>query len=189
MSTAESGEISSRTSLRSRIPAPLRHGVTIFLALLVIEYLVVPHLVAASKSLALLSRVNVIWLVVAVLIEGASLYVYALLTRTLLQRAAPPIGTIFRIDLATTAIAHVIPGGTAGSATLGYRLFTSYGVPGADVAFAMGTQGLGSAVVLNVMLWAALVISIPFAGVHFIYVIVALFGVIAILAFAALVYL
>lgn len=162
---------------------------TIFLALLIIEYLVVPHLVAASKSLSLLSAVNVFWLVIAVAIEGSSLFVYAVLTSTLLRESAPPIGTIFRIDLATTAIAHVIPGGTAGSATLGYRLFTSSGVPGTDVAFAMGTQGLGSAVVLNVMLWMALVISIPFAGVHFIYVIVALFGMIAILAFAALVYL
>jgi uncharacterized protein (TIRG00374 family) len=163
--------------------------VTIFVVLLIIEYLVVPHLVAASKSLALLSAVNFFWLAVAVAIEGASLYVYALLTRVLLRETAPPLGTIFRIDLATTAIAHVIPGGTAASATLGYRLFTSAGVPGADVAFAMGTQGLGSAVVLNVMLWIALVISIPFAGVHFIYVIVALFGMIAILAFAALIYL
>jgi hypothetical protein len=163
--------------------------VTIFLALLVIEYLVVPHLVAASRSLSLLSEVNVFWLAVAVAVEGASLFVYAVLTRSLLRESSLPLGTIFRIDLATTAIAHVVPGGTAGSATLGYRLFTSFGVPGTDVAFAMGTQGLGSAVVLNVMLWMALVISIPFAGVHFIYVIVALFGMIAILAFAALVYL
>jgi len=189
MSTAESTPSVSRPPWRRRIPTPLRHGVTIFLALLVIEYLVVPHLVAASKSLSLLSQVNVAYLVIAVVVEGASLYVYAILTNTLLRDAAPKIGTTFRIDLATTAIAHVIPGGTAGSATLGYRLFTSAGVTGSDAAFAMGTQGLGSAVVLNVMLWASLVISIPFAGVHFIYVIVALFGMLAILAFSALIYL
>jgi uncharacterized protein (TIRG00374 family) len=163
--------------------------VTIFLALLVIEYLVVPHLVAASKSLSLLSRVNIAYLVVAVGLEGGALFVYAILTRVLLRDDAPPIGRIFRIDLATTAISHVLPGGTAGSAGLGYRLFTAEGVPGSEVAFAMGTQGMGSAVVLNVMLWISLVISIPFAGVHFIYVIVALFGMIAILAFTALIFL
>jgi uncharacterized protein (TIRG00374 family) len=189
MSTAESASGARRPSWRRRVPTPLRHGVTIFLALLIIEYLVVPHLVAASKSLSLLSQVNVVYLAVAVIVEGLSLFVYAVLTTTLLGENAPPLGTTFRIDLATTAIAHVIPGGTAGSAGLGYRLFTSYGVTGTDAAFAMGTQGLGSAVVLNVMLWVSLVISIPFAGVHFIYVIVALFGMIAILAFAALVYL
>jgi hypothetical protein len=189
MSTAETARDAPRPSSRRRIPTPLRHGVTIFLALLIIEYLVVPHLVAASKSLSLLSEVNVAFLALAVVLEAAALFVYAILTGTLLRDAAPPIGTLFRIDLATTAVAHVIPGGTAGSASLGYRLFTSNGVTGSDAAFAMATQGMGSAVVLNVMLWIALVISIPFAGVHFIYVIVALFGMLAILAFSALVYL
>jgi len=188
MSTTDRA-LPARPPWHRRLPTPLRHGVTIFLALLVIEYLVIPHLVAASKSLALLSRVNVAYLIVAVVLEGGALFVYAVLTNTLLDEAAPPLSTTVRIDLATTAIAHVIPGGTAGSASLGYRLFTSAGVSGADAAFAMGTQGLGSAVVLNVMLWISLVISIPFAGVHFIYVIVALFGMIAILAFSALVYL
>jgi uncharacterized protein (TIRG00374 family) len=37
-------------------------------------------------------------------------------------------------------------------------------VEGSDAAFAMATQGVGSAVVLNVMLWISLFISIPLAG-------------------------
>lgn len=189
MSTAETAPPSRRPSRLRQIPAPLRHGVTIFLALLVVEYLVVPHLVAASKSLSLLTHVNIVYLAVAVILEAGALFVYAILTGVLLRDAAPPMGKIVRIDLATTAISHVLPGGTAGSAGLGYRLFTAEGVSGSDVAFAMGTQGMGSAVVLNVMLWISLVISIPFAGVHFIYVIVALFGMLAILAFSALIFL
>ena len=52
----------------------------------------------------------------------------------------------------------------------------------------MATQGLGSAVVLNVLLWVSLVVSIPFAGVHAIYATVAVVGMIAILAVAALVF-
>jgi uncharacterized protein (TIRG00374 family) len=52
----------------------------------------------------------------------------------------------------------------------------------------MATQGMGSAVVLNIMLWLALLISIPLAGVHRIYIIVALIGMLAILSMAALVY-
>jgi uncharacterized protein (TIRG00374 family) len=177
------------SSWRHRIPPPLRHGLTIFLALLVIEYLVVPHLVAASRSLALLSQVNVGFVVLAVLCEAGALFVYAVLTRALLGEGSPSMGTLFRIDLATSAIAHVVPGGTAASASLGYRLFTSVGVSGSDATFAMATQGLGSAVILNLMLWVALVISIPLAGVHVIYVIVALFGMIAIIAIGALAYL
>jgi len=72
--------------------------------------------------------------------------------------------------------AHVVPGGSAASATLGYRLFTKLGIDGRAAGFAMATQGLGSAVVLNVLLWVSLVVSIPFAGVHAIYATVAVVG-------------
>jgi uncharacterized protein (TIRG00374 family) len=100
----------------------------------------------------------------------------------------PKIGVVFRIDLATTAVSHVLPGGTVGSAGLGYRLMTQRGVLGRDTAFAMATQGLGSAVVLNLMLWISLVISIPLAGAHAVYLAVALVGMLAMLAVGALVY-
>ncbi len=166
----------------------IRRGVLIFAALLILEYLVVPRLVVASKSLSLLSHINLIWLLGGVGLEGMALFCYALLSRTVLPRNAPNLNTIFRIDLATTAVAHVVPGGTAGSAGLGYRLFTSYGMSGTEVGFAMATQGMGSAVVLNMMLWVSLLISIPLAGVHRIYIIVALIGLLAILAISALVY-
>lgn len=166
----------------------IRRGVLIFAVLLILEYLVIPRLIVASKSLSLLSHISVIWLIFGVALEGMALLCYALLSRTVLPRNAPNLNTIFRIDLATTAVAHVVPGGTAGSAGLGYRLFTSYGMSGTEVGFAMATQGMGSAVVLNIMLWLALLISIPLAGVHRIYIIVALVGVLAILAISALVY-
>lgn len=188
------GQMASDTpNVTSRRWAPfsshrVRRGVLIFAALLIIEYLVIPRLIVASKSLSLLSHINIFWLITGVILEGLALFFYALLSRTVLPRNAPSLGTIFRIDLATTAVAHVVPGGTAGSAGLGYRLFTSYGMSGTEVAFAMATQGMGSAVVLNIMLWLSLLISIPLAGVHRIYIIVALIGMLAILAVAALVY-
>lgn len=40
-----------------------------------------------------------------------------------------------RIVLSTTGIAHVIPGGAAGGAGLGYRLLTLNGVDGSDPGF------------------------------------------------------
>ena len=52
--------------LRTWLPflvKPLRRGVVIFILLLVIEYLVVPELVGASKDLYLLGQVNPLWLV------------------------------------------------------------------------------------------------------------------------------
>lgn len=178
----------ARASWRSRIPAPLRHGILLFLVVLVIEYLVVPELIGASHNLKLLGRLHIGWLIAGIAFEAASLFGYAMLTYTLLPRHRPSISRLLRIDLSTTAVGHLVPGGSAASAGLGYRLLTSEGVTGADAGFTMATQGMGSAVVLNVMLWLALVISIPFAGFHPIYIVVALLGMIALLAFAALIY-
>ena len=46
-----------------------------------------------------------------------------------------------------------MPGGSAAGSALGYRLMTLSGVQGPDAGFALATAGLGSAVVLNVILW------------------------------------
>jgi hypothetical protein len=94
---------------------------------------------------------------------------------------------VLRIDLSTLAVSHVIPGGTAGGTGLGYRLLTSSGVSGPDAGFALATQGIGSAVVLNAMLWMALVISIPLHGFNSAYVTVAVVGAVLLAALAILV--
>src|ERR1039458_10742536 len=85
----EEQETTPARSWRSRVPGPLRHGLTIFLALLVIEYLVIPKFVAASHAVALITHSDVVFLVVAFVLEAASLFAYALLTRVLLPPDAP----------------------------------------------------------------------------------------------------
>ena len=167
---------------------PLRRGIVIFALLLIVEYLVVPELVGASKDLYLLGRVNAFWLTGGVILEFASLFCYGLLTQALLPPGAhnPGLSVLFRIDLAAAAVAHVIPAGTLGSAGLGYKLFTDAGIKGRDAAVMMATKGLGSTVVLNVLLWLSLVISIPLAGFHPIYVTVAVTGAVILAAVAAL---
>jgi uncharacterized protein (TIRG00374 family) len=167
---------------------PLGRGIVIFVMVLVIEYLVVPELVGASKDLYLLGRVNPAWLATGVALEGASLFCYGLLTRALLPPGSvnPGLSRLFRIDLAAAAIAHVIPAGTVGSAGIGYRLFTAEGINGHDAAVMMATKGLGSTVMLNVLLWLALVISIPLAGFHPVYVTVAVTGAVVMLAIVTL---
>ena len=178
----------SPRSWRSIVPKWLRHGLLVFLVLLVVEYLVIPELVGASKNLHLLSKLNIGWLVAGIVLEAGAIVCYALLTRTLLPGGGPGLFTLVRIVLATTAVAHVIPGGAAGGAGVGYRLLTSNGVEGTDAGFAMATEAIGSAVVLNVMLWLALLISIPLAGLHPIYVVTALVGLLALFGAAALAY-
>jgi uncharacterized protein (TIRG00374 family) len=167
---------------------PLRHGVLIFVLLLVIEYLVVPELVGASKDLYLLGQVNGGWLAAGVLLEGVSLLCYAVLTKVLLPPGPKPsLSVLFRIDLSAAAVAHVIPAGTLGTAALGFRLFTSEGISGNDAAVMMAAKGIGSTVVLNVLLWLSLVISIPLAGFQPIYGTVAIIGTIVLLGVGALV--
>ena len=181
-----------RSRLRPWLPflvRPLRRGILVFIVLLIIEYLVVPELVGASKDLSLLGQVNPAWLAAGVVLEVASLFCYGLLTQAVLPARAynPGLSRLFRIDLAAAAVAHVIPAGTLGSAGIGYRLFTVEGIKGRDAAVMMATKGLGSTVVLNVLLWLSLVISIPLAGFHPIYVTVAITGAVVLLAIAILV--
>jgi uncharacterized protein (TIRG00374 family) len=156
--------------------------------LLIIEYLVVPELAGASKNLTLLSRLQPGWLLAGIALEAAALFAYALLIRTVLLHRELHVFRLFRIVLATTAAGHIIPGGAAGSTGLGFQLLIASGVPGTDAAFALGSMAIGSAIVLNGLLWIALLVSIPLAGVHPIYVVVALLGVLALLAACALVF-
>ena len=64
---------------------------------------------------------------------------------------------------------------------------TLSGVRGPDAGFALATSGLGSAVVLNVILWLALLVSIPAAGFNPLYVTAAIVGVFIMGVFAAIV--
>src|SRR5699024_6105125 len=83
---------------------------------------------------------------------------------------------------------NIVPGGSAAGSTLGYRLFTQSGIPPTAAGFTMATVGIGSAVVLNLILWCALVVSIPLKGFKQIYVGAALIGVLLLLAAAFLVW-
>jgi uncharacterized protein (TIRG00374 family) len=187
----EGSKATIRGGWRSWLPflvKPLRRGVLIFALVLIIEYLVVPELVGASKDLHLLGQVNPAWLAAGAILEGLSLFCYGLLTQAVLPPGAhnPGLSRLFRIDLSAAAVAHVLPAGTLGSAGIGYRLFTAEGIKGNDAAVMMATKGLGSTVVLNVLLWLSLVVSIPLAGFHPIYVTVAVTGAVLLLAIAAL---
>jgi uncharacterized protein (TIRG00374 family) len=178
-------------SWRSWLPfvvKPVRRGIVLLLLVLVIEYLVVPELIGASRDLYRLGQVNPAWLAAGLVLEALSLFSYGLLTQALLPPGShnPGLSRLFRIDLAAAAVAHVIPAGTLGSAGIGYRLFTAEGIKGNDAAVMMATKGLGSTVVLNVLLWLSLVVSIPLAGFHPIYVTVAVIGAVVLLAIAAL---
>jgi uncharacterized protein (TIRG00374 family) len=167
---------------------PLRRLAILLILALIVEYLVIPELILASKDLYLLGRLNVGWLTAGVIVEGFALFCYALLNRVLLPpQGRPSLSRLFRIDLTAAAVAHVIPAGTVGSAGIGYQLFTAEGIPGTEVGVMMATKGMGSTVVLNVLLWISLVISIPLSGFRPVYATVAIVGAVLLALIGALI--
>jgi len=153
--------------------------------LVVLEYLVLPQLAGARKSLRLLSSVSIADLVLALLLEIAAIAAYAKLTQAALPAGSRPgWPTVLRINLSTLAASHIVPGGSAAGAGLGYRLLTGAGVSGTDAGFALATQGLGSALVLNVLLWLGLLVSIPRRGFNPLYGTAAVVGALLIASFA-----
>ena len=144
---------------------------------LVVQVLVLPQLAGARQALELLGDVQAGWLIAGCLLEAAAIVAYAQLTRTLLPAdSRPSFRALLAITLSTLGLSHVVPGGSAVGSSLGYRLLGNQGVRGTDAAFAIATQGIGSAVVLNVLLWVGLVVSIPTRGFNPLYATAAVLG-------------
>lgn len=170
----------------SRFQPGLRRVVGVLVFFLVVHYLLLPQLVGARASVSVLARLNPWLLALSVAFEAASVAAYAQLTRSLLPKTQrPALLTIVKIQLATLATSHVLPGGSISSAPVGLRLLQRAGVDSSDAGFVLAVQPIGSAAVLNVMLWVALLVSIPVRGANAAYATVALAGLIVVSGFVA----
>jgi uncharacterized protein (TIRG00374 family) len=187
--TAESPSTEPPATARHRSPVRRRIGRTLRILLLtvVLFYVLPPVLAGALDALPRLSAVNPLLLLAGLGLQFAALVAYTQLTAACLPRHSVHVPTLLRIQLATKAVTNTVPGGSAAGSALGYRLLVLSGVRGADAGFALATAGLGSAVVLNLLLWIALLVSIPLSGVSPIYVTIALIGVFLLATFAAIV--
>jgi uncharacterized protein (TIRG00374 family) len=177
-----------RRGLRRILPAPVWQVGRLLILALIVEYLVVPQIAGTRNSLHLLSKVDPIYLLLGLVLEAAAIVAYAQLTRTVLPSDTEPgLLTVLRIQLTSLSVSHCVPGGTAAGSSVAYRLFTTAGVGRADVGFALATQGLGSALVLNLIFWVALVVSIPGWGFSAVYLIAAIGGALLLGLFGGLV--
>jgi len=156
----------------------------------VLYYFVVPLIPDFRNAWTELQRVEPALLAVGLGLEIVALWCYAPLMKAALGDAGLPLslGRLFRIQMSTRALSSIVPGGSAASSALGYRLMTLSGVSGPDAGFALATVGLASAVVLNLILWCGLIVSIPIRGVNAIYGSAALAGIIVMGLAAALVF-
>jgi putative heme transporter len=172
------------------LPAPRRRRIVSVLIKLAVFFGVMfvfglPALAKGREGLRRLADVNPLLLVVGLVLEFAAIMSYSFLTRAALPANTNiSVTTLVRIQLATKAVTNVVPGGSAAGSALGYRLITLAGVEGADAGFALATVGLGSAVVLNLLLWVMLLISIPVIGYKPLYVTVGLIGLFVMAGFA-----
>jgi uncharacterized protein (TIRG00374 family) len=175
------------TPTRERSPRRRAVSIAIKLGLFFIVMTVfgLPALAKGRRGLKQAAQVNPGFLLLGLAFEFAALVSYSFLTRAALPKDCTiRVATLTRIQLATKAVTNVVPGGSAAGSALGYRLLTLAGVEGADAGFALATVGLGSAVVLNLLLWLMLLISIPVIGYRPVYVTVGLIGLFVMAAFA-----
>jgi uncharacterized protein (TIRG00374 family) len=142
----------------------------------VIEYGLLPQIAGARHSWHLLSGISPLWLVAGVIAEGLSLLAYARLTQVTLDVRQVPFRQLLRIDLATLAVSHVVPAGSAVGVGLGYQLLTKVGVPPAKALSGKALQTVGSAVVLNLLLAGSLLTAIVFYGGNPLYLPIAAAG-------------
>jgi uncharacterized protein (TIRG00374 family) len=177
---------------RARAGTPVATSVRRLTQLLLIAFVVIhfvlPQVPKVRDALPLFGTIDLPLVLLAIAFEAASICCYTKLTAALIPKdQQPSFATLLRIQLSTLAISHVVPGGSAAGGALGFRLLTRSGLRGTDAAFVMATQGMGSAVVLNLLLWVGLVISIPLRGYNPLYAIAAVLGVVLIGGFSTLV--
>ncbi len=165
------GEPSDRVSVAVRRVLQL-------IALFVAIHFLLPLVGGLRSSLDVLTDADPWLVLLAVILQGGSLVAYAQCTRVLLPDDSR-IGmlAVLRIQLATLAMTHVLPGGAAASTPLGFRLFRRQGVPAGDAGFVLGLQGAGSSAVLSLLLMVVLAGSVPFRGLRPVYLLACAFGV------------
>ena len=183
----EAEAVEAPRAKRQWIPRNVRIALMILLLFFVGEYILLPELASARREFHQLSHLNFLWLILGTLLEVAALLAYAQLTRTVLSPDAPSLFRTFRINMWALAVSHTLPGGTVPGTAASYRLLTESNVTGSTAAFGLAAQGIGSAVVLNIIFWLSLLISIPLKGYNPLYGFAAILGVLLLGAFAGVV--
>ena len=169
-------------------PVRMTFKVLIFAA--VVYFVVLPLIPGFRSAADELTKVQPAFLVAGVVLQMSAWFTYSLMTRSALGPAGHSISRLrmFRIQMSSKALSNIVPGGSAASSALGYRLLTLSGISGPDAGFALATAGIGSAVVLNLLFWTALLVSIPLhRGANPLYVTAALAGVLIMLLAAFLI--
>jgi uncharacterized protein (TIRG00374 family) len=133
-------------------------AVSLFVVLVLAEYVVLPKLTLARESLDRVAHLNPAWVIAAVTLEVACLVSYSLFTRALLGAAQVRFSWILRTDVTGYGVSHVIPGGAATATALRFRLLQAGGATPDDITATITAEAVGSYLALLLIAWLT---SIP----------------------------
>jgi uncharacterized protein (TIRG00374 family) len=173
---------------RSTTARNVRRSLKIIAFLFVFNFFVLPAVGGVRNAIDQLLQLDPWFLVLGVGLQLLALLAYAQLMRVSLPHCDLGLFRMLRINLATKSLTNVVPGGSAAGSALSYRLLVTSSVDPPDAGFAVAACGVVSAVVLNLILWVALLLSLPFHGVNALYGFAAIAGVLVMALAAALVY-
>jgi uncharacterized protein (TIRG00374 family) len=148
----------------------------VLITLAVIDYLVLPQIAGTRKDFHLLDEIRPWWVVLGVGLEALSLVCYSLLTQSLLPKRRPTFPWLIRSDLTALGLSHVLPGGSASSSAVRFRLLHEGGAAPGDTAVALAVEAIGSTMALVAVFWVALLVSIPVVGFNTLYLVSAGIG-------------
>ncbi len=173
---------------RSRARTTWIRTAQVLLLALVVHFLVLPQIGGTSRAITLLNQLDLKLVALGLGTEIASIVAYAELVRALIEREPrPSLWRTTRIMFSGLAVNNVVPSGGAAGGALAFRQLREAGVAPADAGFALGAQSIGSAVVLNALLWMALVAAVPLEGFHPLYAAAAAVGALLLALIGALV--
>jgi uncharacterized protein (TIRG00374 family) len=126
----------------------------------VVRFVVVPQYASAVTALRSLESLSVPLVVLALLLEMASLAVFSAMTWTVLGFGRPSYPTLVRIDLVDLGVNHIVPGGGTTSAAVRFGLLKRVGVPGPDALTGAAIEVLASNLMLGLVFASGLLLSI-----------------------------
>ncbi len=129
-------------------------------------FLAVPQVPLAWQALTGLSDISIVVLSTGAALAVAALLADAQLTRTLLDDGGRRPGLWHTMGIITTSlgVSRVVPAGAAVGNLMAFRMLERAGIRRPRAAFTMATRSVGSAIVLNTLLWLALILTLPGYG-------------------------
>ncbi len=145
--------------------------VRLALVMVVAIFLVRPLVSRVGEAAEKLEAVDPWLTALGFLFQVASLLCYSVMTKRALgdERDDIGLGRLFRIQLVSRAVSSTVPGGVAAGPAAGFRLMANAGISGRNASASLASASVTSAFVLNLLLWAALIISVPVYGFNAIY--------------------